>query len=186
MNSRLSSHGSSTSLSENLPTYVRWGVGLPVALELLGNGLGSRSLAMRIAHAHRNEHADTREWLRGLSTLSWTELLATDPSETRILLKFVRSQSSGLLSRIQRYGSAEIAMVVDGQLNDGAIVSCSVVNGDELMPIEVRSNDQRLGTIRSQDQLDALELLRSDIDFSAKIKYGGSSPVLAFSLADHQ
>ena len=185
-NSILQENGTEPLLPTSLPANVRYGVSNAVALDLMVQGIQSRTLAHRIADAWNN--ADTKEtvhtWIRRLSLAQWREKFDASPAELRSLLQFSRTQRGGVAVDLVNHESAELEVesdIVDLPKTEVSLVS---INDTEFSTIGVWVEDKLVGRVLSRDQADIQSLLDTGLIFSVEFSAASGKGLLELRLFD--
>ncbi len=169
-----------------LPAYIRWGVGNPTALGLMVNGLGSRTLAMRISEEHRSDLDDLMAWLRSLNMKELRTKFAATPGEIRLLIDFVREQRGGLAAQINEHKVASIKLETNLQELTSSPVTLARGQGDEFSPIRVWLGDRIVGEVSPQYQYDLVMLLNSGLPLETILSVHDGVGALALQRARYE
>jgi hypothetical protein len=165
-NQFLTDSGETKILPRVLPAYVRWGVGNTAALELMSKGLGSRTLAMRIANSWHLEKIQLSviDWLKILSAKDWQRLFSASSAEVGLLLNFCRNQQGGAAVELMRNGITTIT--VDTDFPDFPVSPATIesLEDGELTTLGVWVQGQPVGRIQSKDQADISTIQSSGLD----------------------
>lgn len=179
-------HPSRPCLDPHFASYVRHGVGNPLALTLLTNGVRSRGLAHAVSTAALDsgvrDAEGLREWLCSLSLEDWRGRFDAAPTDIKDLMLFVRDRVAQTVALIFEGGQARIA------LGPGLKYAGPVSLGTQLPPqvgLGVFGPDGTLvAAVPTAFQADLDTLLEVGIPYRAEVVEGALGRSLHVRLAE--
>ena len=103
-------------LCRALPLFIRFGVDLIQALEVLTAGVRSRELADRIGDQAVEagiEPSEVRLWIASMSIGEWRGRFSSNPSDLRDLLEYARDRRGGFLYEFLESGTVTFSVDVE-------------------------------------------------------------------------
>jgi hypothetical protein len=166
---------SASPLPRSLPANIRWGVSHSVALNLILNGLQSRTLATRVAKLWGAEErsVSVHQWIRSMSLAEWRATFNATPAELRSILEYARDKRGGAAVDLLTQGVAKFDVVSVIQGLDATDAVLSNVDNSDLSPIAIQVGSETVGHILSRDQTDIQNLLNTGLTLS--IRFSASS-----------
>jgi len=168
-NSILAAEGSATELPIELPAYVRHGVSNRTALQLMVQGILSRSLAQRIAEVAvaKGIHGNLRGWIRSMTLQELREGFDASHSDLRNLLEFARDRADNPAVTLINHG--HVTIQIESVATEHASSQAQLVAEDqsELPPIQVRVDTEVVGHVPVHYRADVLTLLKSGLEIIA-------------------
>ncbi len=153
-------------LCPELPAYIRFGVGTPIALELAQAVVRSRRLVHVVAsEAAAVTELPVREWLTETDIRTWRQLFDASPSELSDLLLFSRARDARITSRVLAGEVVEVPLLIEGSPDPGDV---EVREAEEDPPPRLAAfrDGQALGYVRSAHHDDVSRLLAIGVPLS--------------------
>ena len=185
-NELLVDSGSEVLLPRTVPASVRWGVGSPVAVELMASGIASRTLASKIAAEWQAEDTDesVRAWIRSMSLADWRERFAPSVAEVRSLLDYARDHRGGVAVEVIAEGIAELEVESDFGDFGKSETRLAPVDDSDPAPIGIWVGQELVGRVLSRDQADVQILVDTGLALSAKFWSSSAKAHLELRLVD--
>lgn len=172
-------------LPPGLPSFVRYGVGDPVAVQLMQEGIQSRRLAMSVAAAwaEADTEVSIRDWLGALDQLRWQELFDASVADMRSLLEFARPYDAGFLSEV--LSGDEASLTVACFMEEYAREEATVLTGmsEDTALVWVECKGERVAQVTGRDHLDVLSFLRANLPHSASFEAVAGQGTLTVQLS---
>lgn len=170
-------------LPKSIPAHIRWGVQNNTALELMFQGIVSRSLANRIGRVWEATifEMDVHSWIRSMDINEWQEKFEASIPELRNLLEFARVRRGGIAAKVLNKGNATI--IVQALVDDlpSSYVSLKQENANDLSHIGLWLNGNLVARISSRDQADIAGLMSTGLVI-AKVEIKSGNGTLDLSL----
>ena len=191
VNDRLRTAGIELTLPDELPAAVHYGVRTQVGLALMTGGVRSRRLANTVAADAAtamgdDEQRTLREWLADQTISDWRHRFDASPTEVADLLTFARTPGAQVVSSILEGAIHELAITPTAttMVEDTTEGILEPQPGEpEPAPIEVKTPDRVIGTIKSADHDEVALLIGMGIPLEIYVGPGPAAPVLTISLA---
>jgi hypothetical protein len=171
-------------LPRSLPANIRWGVSKPAAVNLMLNGIQSRTLAMRMAVAWESEERNVslHQWVRSMNFAEWQKTFEASPAELRSILDYSRDKKGGVAVDLITQGVARFnvaSMVPEFDTTDAMLV---VVDDSDLSLIEIQIGSDTVGHILGHDQADIRNLLNTGLALSIQFSASSGNGILELRL----
>jgi len=185
-NELLESAGAEARVCPELAGYIRYGVGSPIALRLMSEGLRSRRIANLIAERLPVDESVSADELRsGLGSLSidnWREEFAATASEVADLLDFTRQRRRSLLKDLLDTGIVKLPVNLLGVPTASRELHVRTDEGSRApASLAVFDGHRRVATIGSQEHSDVQSIL--DTGFPVDLSIDASAAELSIRLA---
>lgn len=169
-----------------IPANIRWGVGNPIALELMIKGIQSRILALKIAESWEKEKrdGDVRSWIRAMNLADWQQTFNASVADLRNLLEFSRNQRGGVAVDLLTQETAKIEVLSNISDFPPSDASLKRIEDLELSPIGIWVDKELVGRVLSRDQADIQSLLNTGLTFSVKFSASSGKGLLELQLVD--
>jgi replicative superfamily II helicase len=182
-NSMLIEKGALLALPRSIPAHIRWGVQNGTALELMFQGVVSRSLANKIGKIWEETitDGDVHSWLRSMNIDDWREQFDASVPELRNLLEFARIRHGGIAAEVIKRGTATINVQALTDDIPSSYVSLKPEDESDLSPIGIWLNGNLVARISSRDQADIASLMSTGL-MVAKLEINSGKGTLDLSL----
>jgi hypothetical protein len=171
INDGLADRGVVALLPGDLAAYVRWGVNDAVALQLMTDGVRSRTLAHSVSRAWHGavEPNDVRTWLGSIGVAAWRSLFNASIADLRSLLDYAKPRGTSLLASLFDGQSVTISVRVESDLTSDTEVELQRSGASDLAEVEILVSGNRVGVVSSRDQADVHSVLVAGLPFAARL-----------------
>jgi len=185
-NSILLAEGYAAQLPTNLPAYIRYGVSNPISLQLMIQGILSRTLAERIATVAvaRGTIGDLRAWIRSMDLSELRQAFNATPAELRSLLEYARDRTGGIVAELLNNGRVLIEM--NSLVADHPTAKVDLIPEDEteLPSIKVLISDSLVAQIPTQLRREVASILSSGLEIDARFSVKSGKGILEINLVE--
>ncbi len=171
INGTLADRGVAAPIPGDLAAYVRWGVDDAAALQLMTEGVRSRTLARAVAAAWRAAAApnDIRSWLGSVGVAAWRRLFDASIADLRSLLDYAKPRGTSLLASLFAGETVVVDVRVEAEPPAESAVELRRLGASELAEIEIWSGERRVAVISGRDQADVHSVLAAGLPFGARV-----------------
>jgi len=156
-------------ISPQVASFVRYGVNIPSALELMMNGVVSRQLAMRVGTTFQETAApDLESWLKAMKISQFVDSFDAGEVEVRELLSYLRPKDSNLLANFISGEEVELDYRIRSDTELNGEVSFRYLDGEGIMH---RVGVEQAGTMMCDMPLslylDVEDIIQSGLPYKA-------------------
>ena len=157
-------------INPQIPSFVRYGVDSPYALELMMNGVISRQLALEVSRVFMNDDSlDLSKWLGRMKISDFVDSFGVSETEARELLAYLRPKDSNVLADFISGSIVELDYRISSDSELEGDVEFAYLDGDTIMHRLGIKQDGMNCDMPLRLYLDVEEILQSGLPYKATL-----------------